>query len=144
MHRWCRLNRLHMMTSSNELIFALLVICAGNSPFTGEFPAQRQVTRSFDVFFDLRLNKRLGKQSCGWWFDTPSRPLWRQCNDISDWKVTADAVDMLSVNLQPHENSFLGRSSNVAKHPLFLHKTGMTRVINQNMCQRIHNELILI
>ena len=37
---------------------ALLAICAGNSPVTGEFPAQRPVTRSFDVFFDLRLDKR--------------------------------------------------------------------------------------
>ena len=37
-------------------------------PFTGEFSAQKPVTRSFDVFFDLRLNKRLGKQSWGWWF----------------------------------------------------------------------------
>ena len=36
---------------------ALLAICAGNSPVTGEFLAQRPVTRSFDVFFDLRLNK---------------------------------------------------------------------------------------
>ena len=29
---------------------------AGNSPVTGEFPAQRPVTRSFDVLFDLHLN----------------------------------------------------------------------------------------
>ena len=42
-----------------EAFSALLAICAGNSPVTGEFPAQRPVTRSFDVFFDLRLNKRL-------------------------------------------------------------------------------------
>ena len=41
---------------------ALLAFCAGNSPVTDEFPAQRPVTRSFDVFFDLRLNKRLSKQ----------------------------------------------------------------------------------
>ena len=52
---------------------ALLVLCAGNSPVTGEFPSQRPVTRSFDVFFDLRLKKRLTKQSWGWWFETPSR-----------------------------------------------------------------------
>ena len=51
---------LHMMTSSNGNIF-LLAICAGNSPVPGEFPAQRPVTQSFDVFFDLRLNKRLSK-----------------------------------------------------------------------------------
>ena len=43
---------------------------------SGEFPAQRPVTRSFDVFFDLRLNKRLSKQLGGWWFGTLSRPLW--------------------------------------------------------------------
>ena len=39
-----------------EPICALLAICAGNSPVPGEFPAQRPVTRSFDIFFDLRLN----------------------------------------------------------------------------------------
>ena len=63
-----------------ETFSASLVLCAGNSPVTGEFPAQRPVTRSFDVFFDLRLNKRLSKQSWGWWFETPSRSLWRHCN----------------------------------------------------------------
>ena len=63
-----------------ETFSALLVICAGNSPVPGEFPTQRPVTRSFDVFFDLRLNKRLSKQSWGWWFETPSRPLWRHRN----------------------------------------------------------------
>ena len=42
--------------------------------------AQRPVTRSFDVFFDLRLNKRLSKQSWSWWFETLSRPLWRHRN----------------------------------------------------------------
>ena len=41
-----------------ETFSALLAFCAGNSPVTGEFPAQKPVTHSFDVFFDLRLNKR--------------------------------------------------------------------------------------
>ena len=63
-----------------ETFSALLAICAGNSLVPGEFPAQRPVTRSFDVFFDLRLNKRLSKQSWGWWFETLSCPLWRHCN----------------------------------------------------------------
>ena len=45
-----------------ETSSALLAICAGKSPVTGEFPAQRPVTRSFDVFFDLHLNKRLSKK----------------------------------------------------------------------------------
>ena len=60
-----------------ETFSALLAICAGNSPVPGEFPTQRPVTRSFDAFFDMCLNKRLSKQSWGWWFETPSRPLWR-------------------------------------------------------------------
>ena len=65
-----------------ETFSALLAICAGNSPVTSEFPTQRQVTRSFDVFFDLRLNKRLSKQSWGWWFETLSSLLWRHCNGL--------------------------------------------------------------
>ena len=44
-----------------ETFSALLALCAGNSPVHGEFPTQRPVTRSFDVFLDLRLNKRLSK-----------------------------------------------------------------------------------
>ena len=56
-HSWWR----HQM----ETFSALLAICVGNSPVTGEFPAQRPVTRSFDAFFDLRLNKRLSKQLWG-------------------------------------------------------------------------------
>ena len=72
--------RFFMMTSSNGNIFALLAICAGNSPVHGEFPAQTPVTRSFDIFFDLRLNKRLSKHSRGWRFETLSCPLWRHRN----------------------------------------------------------------
>ena len=76
-----------MMTSSNGTFSTLLAICAGNSPVTGEFPAQRPVTRGFDAFFDLRLIKRLCKQSWGWWYKTPSRPLWRHCNDVvTHWR----------------------------------------------------------
>ena len=54
------------MTSSNETISALLAICAGNSPVTGEFPSQRLVTPSIYVFFDLRLNERLSKNRDAW------------------------------------------------------------------------------
>ena len=34
-----------------EQFSALLALCAGNSPVIGEFPAQRPVTGSFDVYF---------------------------------------------------------------------------------------------
>ena len=64
----------------------------GNSPVTGEFPAQRPVTQSFGVFFDLRLNKRLSKQSWGWQFETPSRPLWRHCNEMCEISMWNNAL----------------------------------------------------
>ena len=63
-----------------ETFSALLAICAGNSQVPGEFPAQRPVTRSFDVFFDLRPNKRLSKHWWGWWFKRQSSPLWHHWN----------------------------------------------------------------
>ena len=67
-----------------EAFSMLLAFCAGNSPVPGEFPAQRPVTRSFDAFFDLRPNKRLSKQSWGWWMETPWCSLWHHRNaDVS-------------------------------------------------------------
>ena len=76
---WC-----HQM----ETFSALLAICAGNSPVTGEFPTQRSVTRSLNVFFDLRLAKWLSWQWWGWWFETPSCPLWRHRNGI--WELVSE------------------------------------------------------
>ena len=64
-----------------EPFSALLALCAGNWPVSGEFPSQRPVTRSFDAFFDLRPNKRLSEQLLGWWFETQSCSLWRHRND---------------------------------------------------------------
>ena len=75
-----------------ETFSALLALCEGISPVTGEFPSQRPVTRSFDVFFDLRMNKRLSKQPRGRGFDTPSRPLWRHCNGLSTRNECGDAL----------------------------------------------------
>ena len=85
---------LTMMTSSSGNILRVTVFCAGNSPVTDEFPAQRPVTLSFDVFDDLRLNKRLSKQSWSWWFETPSRSLWRHCNvnPITTWNNQNDII----------------------------------------------------
>ena len=65
-----------------ETFSPLLARSAGNPPVIGEFPSQMPVKRSFYIFFDLRLNKRLSKLSRGWWFETPWRPLWRHCNEI--------------------------------------------------------------
>ena len=65
-----------------ETFYALLALCVENSTVTGEFLSQRPVTRSFDVFFDLCLNKGLSKQWWDWWFETPSRSLWRHCDGV--------------------------------------------------------------
>ena len=71
-------DRLSWWRHQMEIFSALLAICAGNSPVPGEFPTQRPVTRSFDVYFNLRPNKRLSKQSWGWWFEaqSPRMKIW--------------------------------------------------------------------
>ena len=86
---WCR----HQTKKKS----ALLAICAGNSPVTSEFLAQRPVTRSFGVFFGLRLNKPSSKQWWGWWFETLSRPLWRHCNATWTWKFHIKRIPCLLV-----------------------------------------------
>ena len=68
---WCH----HVETFS-----ALLTLCEGNPPVTGEFPSQRPVMRNFDVCIDLHLNKRLSKQLRRRWFETPTSSLWRHCS----------------------------------------------------------------
>ena len=71
----------YMMTSSNGNIFRVTGPLCGEFTGPGEFPTQRPVTRSFDVFFDLRLNNQLSKHSWGWWFERLSWSLWRHHND---------------------------------------------------------------
>ena len=87
-----------MMTSSNGNIFRVTGSLCGEFTSPGEFPTQRPVTRRFDVFFDLRLNKRLSKQPWGWWFETPSLSLWRQCNVTSHKKKKKNQCIMIYPN----------------------------------------------
>ena len=72
-----------------EAFSVLLAFCAGNSPLTGEFPAQRSVTRNFDVFFDLRPNQQLRRQWRRWWFETLPRSIWRHCNGQGSVRMMA-------------------------------------------------------
>ena len=71
----------HMVTSSNGRIPRYWPVVR-DSHVAGAFRSQRAVMRSIDVFCDLRLNKRLSKQSWWWWFETPSRSLRRHYNEI--------------------------------------------------------------
>ena len=85
------------MTSSNGNIFRVTGPLCGEFTGPGEFPTQRPVTRSFDVFFDRRLNKRLSKQPRGWWLETLSRSLWRQSNAPQQKKTSFDLTFVLAL-----------------------------------------------
>ena len=91
-----------------ETFSALLAICTGNSPVPGEFPAQRPVTRNFDVFFDLHPNKRLSKQWWGWWFETLSCPLWRHRNDCVSVVML---LNMLKCHARWPRNAYMGQQT---------------------------------
>ena len=91
---WLRTWWRHQM----EAFSALLALCAGNSPVTGEFPAQGQWRGA--LMFSLIctwIYKRLSKQSRSWWFETPSRPLWRHCNESTDFPYPTSADTWRSI-----------------------------------------------
>ena len=90
------------MTSSNGNIFRVTGHLCGK--FTGP--------RSFDVFFDLRLNKRLSKQPWGWWFETPALSLWRHRN-VTHWSL--EDVAAIS-NVQQHGGWYLECFEQSSKH----------------------------
>ena len=72
--------KIYLIMYQMETFSALLAICAGNSPVPGEFPAQRPVTQSFDVFFDLHLNKRLSNN--------------REAGDLRRYRAHYDVIVM--------------------------------------------------
>ena len=97
-----------MMTSSNGNISRVTGHLCGefSSPVLGEFPAQRPVKRSFNVFFDLRLIKRLSKQSWGWWLETLSCPLWRHYNAPTSQQRDNNSISLLSYVYQSCQYDF--------------------------------------
>ena len=90
-----------MMTSLNWNIFRV------TGPLCGEFAGYRWIPRTKDsdaepwCFLWSRLNKRLSKQSRCWWSETPSRPLWRHCNEANNrkWKYDDDVGWLVSSQL---------------------------------------------
>ena len=115
-----------------ETFSALLVLCAGNSPVIGEFPAQRTSNAKFDVFFDLRLNRRLSKQLRGWRFETPSGSLWRHRNALIG---SSTVVEVLfggkdEINRAPALLDKLASASNLLTEylmSLYPHRTQLKR-----------------
>ena len=99
---WPILCQFHFATGwryQMETFSMLLALCEGIPSVTGGFPSQRPATQSFYVFFDLRLNQRLSKQSISWWFETLSYSLWRHCNDIKFKFHTLSLTIILSLSL---------------------------------------------
>ena len=88
-----------MMTSSNGNIFRVTGPLCGEFTGPGEFPTQRPVTRSFDIFFDRRLNERLSKQPRGWWLETLSCSLWRQSNAVRPSRWSNQCPYRLSIEI---------------------------------------------
>ena len=122
-HPWWR----HQM----ETFSALLAICAGNSPVAGEIPGQRPVTCGFDVSFDLCLNEPLSKQSWVWWFETPSRSLWLQCNDHCDHILFYTIL--LTQNINNHRR--VTRRS--ADNPVFSSSRSKVFIFWSKLCQTL-------
>ena len=104
-----------MITSSNGNIFRVTVPLCGEFTGPGEFPAQRPVTWSFSVFFDLRLNKRLSKQWRGRWFKTLSHPFWRHRNDYGiygslAWYTNSKYISTEVLSWMATKNKSLGHT----------------------------------
>ena len=118
---------IHMVIHQMETFSALLVLCEGNPQVTGRFSSQMPVRRSFDVLFDLRLNKRFSKQSRRRRFETPSHTLWRHCNIIPDLRnINANELIIQchtflfryeSVNFQIHEYEYSEKYISAKKRP---------------------------
>ena len=103
-----------------ETFSALLVLCVGNSLVTSEFPSQRPVMQSFDVFFELRLNKWLSKQSRHRWFEMPSGSLWCHCNRLLTYEFHEISVKICFKNYQQLTLKQLGMFSlNVIQFYIF-------------------------
>ena len=97
-----------------------------NSPHKGQWRG------AFDVFFNLRLNKRLSKQSRGWLFETLSCPLWRHCNGSVAISNHASRV----LNLILPWNDFFVRSLMTSKTMMFLWCT-IYRIPRLRVCRNM-------
>ena len=120
-----------MMTSSNENIFRVTGHLCGEFTGPGEFPTQKPVTRSFDVYFDLRPNKWLSKQSWGWWFETLSCSLWRHRNDRNAIHVANTWNNYVVSSTNVNEFQLLCW---VSTYHLWSHTSKLWMIINDDKC----------
>ena len=133
---------LYMMMSANGNIFRVTGHLWGE--FTGHrwIPTQRPVMRSFDISFDLRLNKRLSKQSWGWWYETSSCSLWRHCSDIGTKRLISDRCIKSASICYATNQSPLPQAIRLCTHPTIDSRAVTTMV--RLPCVHIANTLILL
>ena len=90
-----------------EVFPAFRVLCEGNSSLTDGFSSQRPVTRSYDVYFELRQNERLCKKSRHRWFETLLCSSWCHCNvNWLTWKAVSICCDPLKWRHNEHDGVF--------------------------------------
>ena len=82
----------HMMTSSNRNIFRVTGHLCGEFIGPRWNPRTKASDAELNVFLDLRLNKRLSKQSWGWWFETLPHPLWLHSTDFADLLICIEHI----------------------------------------------------
>ena len=134
--RWYFCIGVYMTTSLNGNVFRV------TGHLCGEFTGHRWISFTkasdarLDVFFDLRVNKRLSKHSWGWWFETPSSSLWRHCNELW-WSSWWNGLPIIY-----HEN----RKGNDAQHNAKIHHNAVkkknisTPACNMSVCFQIFAE----
>ena len=106
-----------------------------NSPHKGQ--------GSFDAFFDLGKNKRLSKQSWGWWFETPSRPLWRHCDELQNNLVAriTYSVRMVYMFVDVHHNTLYIRETSIYFSTMTSSNGNIFRVLLA-ICEGIHRSSV--
>ena len=139
----------HQMETSS----ALLALCEGNSPITVGFPSQRPVTQSFYVDLRLNKNKRFSKSLRRWWFETPSRSLWRYSNEEFPYsKIWLSSISSISPVYKLIANILLFSISLVdgCQSWLIITATEIVRVSSSTalkqpvLLKTCHNKLLLI
>ena len=99
----------------------------------------RPVTGSFDVFFDLRLNKRLSKQPWGWWFETLSRPVWRHFNVQVVNTVAMTSVETMERMVSIHPRKWLGVPRDIASGDLHSSTSKLTILPTYITCGKVQS-----
>ena len=102
--------RISMMTSSNGNIFRVTGHLCGESTGPRWIPRTKASDAELWCFFNLCLNKRLSKQSWGWWFETLSRPLWRHRNDQKRRQLSTEILFSLQCQCNIHKSPAWGMS----------------------------------